>query len=60
MDLADAVLEALPAETAISSSGKISDEDDNGFMRYAIKMFFGSILAFVLLLSPNNDYCIQE
>ncbi|KAJ0079261.1 hypothetical protein Patl1_24286 [Pistacia atlantica] len=45
--------EALPAATAISSSRKISDEDDNDFMRYAIKMFFGSILAFVLLLSPK-------
>ncbi|KAJ0014486.1 hypothetical protein Pint_21437 [Pistacia integerrima] len=52
-DLADAVLEVLPAATAISSSRKISDEDDNDFVRYAIKMFFGSVLAFVLLLSPK-------
>ncbi|XP_044478108.1 ferrochelatase-2, chloroplastic-like [Mangifera indica] len=59
-DLADAVLEALPSATALSSSRNISNEDDNDLVRYAIKMFFGSILAFFLLLLQKNDTCIQE
>ncbi|KAI3468142.1 hypothetical protein Pfo_024805 [Paulownia fortunei] len=50
-DLADAVLEALPSAMAISSSNTTSDEAENDLVGYAIKMFFGSILAFILLLS---------
>lgn len=53
MDLADAVIEALPSATAMSTSRKTSEAVDQDPMRYVIKMFFGSILAFVLLLSPK-------
>lgn len=52
-DLADAVIEALPSATAMSTSRSISKAVDHDPMLYAIKMFFGSILAFVLLLSPK-------
>ncbi|KAJ8750548.1 hypothetical protein K2173_015707 [Erythroxylum novogranatense] len=52
-DLADAVIEALPSATVMSSSGSIPGDDYDDPVRYAIKMFFGSILAFVLLLSPK-------
>ncbi|XP_057958193.1 ferrochelatase-2, chloroplastic [Malania oleifera] len=52
-DLADAVIEALPSAAAMSTSRSISEEEDSDPMRYAIKLFFGSILAFVLLLSPK-------
>ena len=53
MDLADAVIEALPSATAMSTSRKTSEAVDQDPMIYVIKMFFGSILAFVLLLSPK-------
>jgi len=53
MDLADAVIEALPSATAMSTSRNTSEAVDQDPMRYVIKMFFGSILAFVLLLSPK-------
>ncbi|KAL5738799.1 hypothetical protein ACOSP7_031560 [Xanthoceras sorbifolium] len=55
-DLADAVIEALPSASAtvLSTPTSVSEEDDNyDPVRYAIKMFFGSILAFVLLFSPR-------
>lgn len=53
-DLADAVIEALPSATAISTSKSTStSEEEEDPFAYAIKMFFGSILAFVLLLSPK-------
>ncbi|KAK6140846.1 hypothetical protein DH2020_025414 [Rehmannia glutinosa] len=52
-DLADAVIEALPSAQAISTTNTTSDEAENDIVRYAIKMFFGSILAFILLLSPK-------
>ncbi|KAJ7958336.1 Ferrochelatase [Quillaja saponaria] len=52
-DLADAVIEALPSATAISPSRSISEVVDDDPVRYVIKMFFGSILAFFLLLSPK-------
>jgi ferrochelatase len=52
-DLADAVIEALPSATAMSTSRSISKAVEHDPMQYAIKMFFGSILAFVLLLSPK-------
>ncbi|XP_058189132.1 ferrochelatase-1, chloroplastic [Rhododendron vialii] len=51
-DLADAVIEALPSATAMTSAVD-SDENDLDPVAYAIKLFFGSILAFVLLLSPK-------
>lgn len=55
-DLTDAVIEAVPSATAISNSNNTitSDEAENYLVGYAIKMFFGSILAFVLLLSPKR------
>ncbi|KAM7510861.1 hypothetical protein LguiB_009736 [Lonicera macranthoides] len=54
-DLADAVIEALPSATAMSTSKSTStlEEEEEDPFAYAIKMFFGSILAFVLLLSPK-------
>lgn len=52
-DLADAVTDALPSATAISTSNSTSEEAENDVVGYAIKMFFGSILAFILLLSPK-------
>lgn len=59
-DLADAVIEALPSAMAMSNSMNISEEDEHDPMKYAIKMFFGSILAFVLALFPKNGTRIQE
>ncbi|XP_035547011.1 ferrochelatase-2, chloroplastic-like isoform X2 [Juglans regia] len=53
MDLADAVIEALPSATAISTSRSASKAVDHDPMQYIIKMFFGSILAVFLLLSPK-------
>ncbi|GMQ03633.1 hypothetical protein CsSME_00049372 [Camellia sinensis var. sinensis] len=52
-DLADAVIEVLPSATAMTTSSTNSEESDYDPVGYAIKMFFGSILAFVLLLSPQ-------
>lgn len=53
-DLADAVIEALPSAMAISNSNTTaSDNAENGFVAYAVKMIFGSIFAFLLLLSPK-------
>ncbi|KAK3032029.1 hypothetical protein RJ639_036403 [Escallonia herrerae] len=52
-DLADAVIEALPSTKAMLTSTSFSEAVDFDPAGYAIKMFFGSILAFVLLLSPK-------
>ncbi|XP_027081787.1 ferrochelatase-2, chloroplastic [Coffea eugenioides] len=53
-DLADAVIEALPSAMAMSTSNTASeDELYDDPMRYIIRLFFGSILAFVLLFSPK-------
>ena len=53
-DLADAVIEALPSAMAMSTSDTASeDELYDDPMRYIIRLFFGSILAFVLLFSPK-------
>ncbi|XAR70808.1 Ferrochelatase [Bertholletia excelsa] len=52
-DLADAVIEALPSATAMTTSDSTSEEIELDPVSYAIKMFFGSIFAFVLLLSPR-------
>ncbi|XP_066397236.1 ferrochelatase-1, chloroplastic-like isoform X2 [Miscanthus floridulus] len=52
-DLADAVVEALPSASALATR-KPEDTDSNmDLMHYLTKMFFGSILAFILLLSPR-------
>ncbi|KAJ6698095.1 FERROCHELATASE-1 CHLOROPLASTIC/MITOCHONDRIAL [Salix purpurea] len=52
-DLADAVIEALPSAKSLSTTRSTSEEADHDFLSYAIKMIFGSVLAFVLLLSPK-------
>lgn len=52
-DLADAVIEALPSATALSPHTSSTDADDRDPLRYAIKLLFGSVLAFILLLSPK-------
>ncbi|KAI7999154.1 hypothetical protein LOK49_LG10G01262 [Camellia lanceoleosa] len=52
-DMADAVIEVLPSATAMTTSSTNSEESDYDPVGYAIKMFFGSILAFLLLLSPK-------
>ncbi|KAK9273918.1 hypothetical protein L1049_018730 [Liquidambar formosana] len=52
-DLADAVIESLPLAAAMSTPRKTSEEVDPDPVSYAIKMFFGSMLAFVLLFSPK-------
>ncbi|KAK6927305.1 Ferrochelatase [Dillenia turbinata] len=52
-DLADAVLEALPSATAISTFQGASKEVDCDPLGYLAKMFFGSILAAVLFFSPK-------
>ncbi|KAL4559654.1 hypothetical protein LXL04_031797 [Taraxacum kok-saghyz] len=54
-DLADAVIEALPSATAMSASsvGSGSEEFKGDPIGYLLKIFVGSFLAFVLLLSPR-------
>ena len=52
-DLADAVIEALPSATAMSTSLNTSKVVDHDPVRDFIKLFFGSILAFLLLFSPR-------
>ncbi|PKI72491.1 hypothetical protein CRG98_007094 [Punica granatum] len=52
-DLADAVVEALPSATAMSTGGSTSEGGDQDLINYVVKLFFGSILAFVLLFSPK-------
>ncbi|KAL8107265.1 ferrochelatase-2, chloroplastic-like [Apium graveolens] len=51
-DLADAVIEALPSATAMSTAST-SDDGELDPLGYITKMFFGSVLAFFLLLSPK-------
>lgn len=51
-DLADAVTEALPLAAAMST-GASEEEVDNDPIKYFVKLFFGSVLAFALLLSPK-------
>lgn len=53
VDLADAVVEALPSAMALSPNRSSTDADDHDPFRYAFKLLFGSILAFILLLSPK-------
>ncbi|OIW14934.1 hypothetical protein TanjilG_30653 [Lupinus angustifolius] len=52
-DLADAVIEALPSATALYAPTSTSEDVDDDPVTYFIKIFFGSILAFFLLLSPK-------
>jgi len=53
-DLSDAVIEALPSAAAMSTTTSSSEEDtDQDLFKYAIKMLFGSVLAFILLFSPK-------
>ncbi|KAK8343125.1 hypothetical protein V6Z12_A08G279700 [Gossypium hirsutum] len=52
-DLADAVVEALPLAKALSASTENDEEAEYDPLRYLVKMFFGSILAFLLLLTPR-------
>ncbi|PON76685.1 Ferrochelatase [Parasponia andersonii] len=51
-DLADAVIEALPSATTMSTSSTTSIVVDHDLVRDFVKLFFGSILAF-LLFSPR-------
>lgn len=56
-DLADAVLEALPLAAAISPEYSVkkntSAEPETFLARYVLKLFFGSILASLLLFFPK-------
>ncbi|MQL73017.1 hypothetical protein Taro_005370 [Colocasia esculenta] len=52
-DLADAVIEALPSASALSTSKSISAEANTDPLQYAVNMVFGSVLAFILLLTPK-------
>ncbi|GAU31333.1 hypothetical protein TSUD_315430 [Trifolium subterraneum] len=52
-DLADAVLEALPSAAAIYAPANTSEDMDNDPVKFFVKMFFGSVLAFILFLSPK-------
>lgn len=52
-DLADAVIEALPSAAALATSTRPSEEADHDPVVSFIKFFFGSVLAFFLLLSPK-------
>ena len=52
-DLADAVVEALPSASTMSTR-KVTDTDsDTDMMHQMSKIFLGSVLAFILLLSPR-------
>ncbi len=59
-DLADAVIEALPSATAMSTPRNTSEEVDEDPMINIIKIFFGSILAFVLLFSPKMVWAFRN
>ncbi|RWW24662.1 hypothetical protein GW17_00011043 [Ensete ventricosum] len=53
-DLADAVIEALPSASVANAKRTSSEtETETDPVQYAISLFFGSIFAFVLLLSPR-------
>ncbi|KAL7150819.1 hypothetical protein ABFS83_05G139000 [Erythranthe nasuta] len=61
-DMADAVIEALPSALAISnpSDTTTSEETDNDLLGYVIKIFFGSIVAFFLLLSLKAASALRK
>ncbi|CAL0319072.1 unnamed protein product [Lupinus luteus] len=52
-DLADAVIEALPSATALYAPTSTSEDVDHDPITYFIKIFFGSVLAFILFFSPK-------
>ncbi|WJX50793.1 hypothetical protein P8452_37048 [Trifolium repens] len=52
-DMADAVIEALPSAAAIYAPANTSEDMDNDPVKIFVKMFFGSVLAFILFLSPK-------
>ncbi|XP_057429869.1 ferrochelatase-1, chloroplastic/mitochondrial-like [Lotus japonicus] len=52
-DLADAVIEALPSATAMYAPSSTNEDVEQDPVRFFVKMFFGSIFAFFLLLSPK-------
>jgi len=52
-DLADAVIEALPSAKAMYPRISTSEDVDHDPVKYFIKLFFGSFLAFILFLSPK-------
>ncbi|KAL5074607.1 hypothetical protein RYX36_013591 [Vicia faba] len=52
-DLADAVIEALPSAAAIYAPDTTRSDDMDDPVKYFVKMFFGSIFAFMLFLSPK-------
>ncbi|XP_027924147.1 ferrochelatase-1, chloroplastic/mitochondrial [Vigna unguiculata] len=52
-DLADAVIEALPSAKAMYPRISTSEDADHDPVKYFIKLFFGSFLAFILFLSPK-------
>ncbi|XP_024995987.1 ferrochelatase-2, chloroplastic-like [Cynara cardunculus var. scolymus] len=51
-DLADAVIEALPSATAITTSTNDGGDFNQDPVGYGIKMLLGSFLAFILLVFP--------
>ncbi|KAJ4833277.1 hypothetical protein Tsubulata_013207 [Turnera subulata] len=59
-DLADAVIEALPSATAMSISRSAPEEPDFDPLRYAVKLFFGSFLAFILFFSPKVIHAFRN
>ncbi|WVZ86911.1 hypothetical protein U9M48_033624 [Paspalum notatum var. saurae] len=59
-DLADAVVEALPSASALGTRKPDDTDSDMDLMHYLTKMFFGSILAFILLLSPRLISAFQN
>ncbi|XP_068651976.1 ferrochelatase-1, chloroplastic-like [Aristolochia californica] len=52
-DLADAVIEALPSAKAMRTEEDSFRETERGLAKKAMNVFFGSVLAFVLLLFPR-------
>ncbi|KAI4346543.1 hypothetical protein L6164_007432 [Bauhinia variegata] len=59
-DLADAVIEALPSATAMYPSTGPSEVVDHDPFQYLIKIFSGSILAFILLLSSKMVMAVRD
>uniref|UniRef100_A0A803NFK4 Ferrochelatase n=1 Tax=Cannabis sativa TaxID=3483 RepID=A0A803NFK4_CANSA len=60
-DLAEAVVEALPSATAMSASSDTSIvEEDHDPIRDFVKLLFGSVLAFLLLLSPKMISAVKN
>jgi ferrochelatase len=47
------VIEALPSAAAIYAPANTSEDMENDPVKFFVKMFFGSVLAFILFLSPK-------